>query len=138
MDDADTMATLLNELYAAIASGDPTVWVSSLATDVVLIGTDPAEWWQGKEAVTEVVKAQVGEMSSAGMRLVGGTNPYIGVLEGGAWVADQPVMHLNDGTDIPLRLTLVASVQGGALSVQHMHLSVGVANEEMLQQELTI
>jgi hypothetical protein len=138
MNDTDAMATLLNELYASFASGDPTVWIDSLAPDVVLIGTDPAEWWQGKDAVTDVVKAQLGEMSSAGMRLVGGANPHIGVLDGSAWIADQPVMHLHDGTEVPLRLTLVASFQGGTAKVQHMHLSVGAANEEMLQQELTI
>lgn len=138
MNDIERMAAFLNELYASFASGDPTVWIDSLAADAVLIGTDPAEWWQGKDGLTDVVVAQLGEMNSAGMRLVGGPNPHIVAHNGGGWIADRPVLHLKDGTEVPLRLTLLASVQDGALLIQHMHLSVGVANEEMLQQELTI
>ncbi len=54
------------------------------------------------------------------------------------WVADRPAVVLPDGTSLPLRLTAVATRDGGALVVRQLHVSVGAPNEEALQQQLTV
>ena len=54
------------------------------------------------------------------------------------WVADQPTMRLADDTEVTMRLTAVAVEQDGRLVIQQLHVSVGVPNEEVLDQTLTV
>ena len=141
-DDAVMTATseltdLLATLYASFASGDPSAWTTALAPDALVIGTDQAEWWQGKDTLVRVLTAQISEMSNAGIR-VSGAEPHV-VADGDfIWAADRPVLHLADGTDVPLRLTLLVRRDGTQLLMQHVHVSVGTPNEETVQQQLTV
>jgi ketosteroid isomerase-like protein len=131
------MTALLATFYSAISAGDPSGFEGSLAADALVIGTDEAEWWQGKDEVVRVVRAQVSEMHDAGIRFTGGVPD---VVEHGdvVWAADRPTIHLGDGTSVPVRLTVVATRDGGDLLVRQMHLSGGAPNEETVQQELTV
>jgi SnoaL-like domain len=131
------MRQLLAKLYAAFDTGDTADWEKGLAPDVLVIGTDEAEWWQGKDRVLTVLRAQTAEMHGAGMRLKRG-EPEIAASGGAVWAADRPTMHLPDETEVPLRLTLLATQENGALVVRQMHLSVGAPNEEVLSQTLTV
>jgi ketosteroid isomerase-like protein len=49
VDLASEMRQLLAKLYAAFDTGDTADWEQGLAPDVLVIGTDEAEWWQGKD-----------------------------------------------------------------------------------------
>ena len=53
---------LLATIYASFSSGDGSAWESALGAEVMLIGTDEAEWWQGAD-VLPVLRAQLTEMS---------------------------------------------------------------------------
>ena len=53
------------------------------------------------------------------------------------WSIDRPVLHLRDGTKVPMRLTVIAIVEAEELRVKHCHYSVGAVNEETFGRELT-
>jgi hypothetical protein len=54
------------------------------------------------------------------------------------WVADRARVGLLDGQTIPFRLTMVCHREDGDWKVVQWHISVGVANEEVVGKELTI
>jgi hypothetical protein len=131
------MRRLLADLYAAFATGDTAEWEKGLALDALVIGTDDVEWWQGRDRVLPVIRAQTAEMHGAGVRLIGG-EPVIASSGDAVWAADRPTMHLADHTKLPLRLTLLATQDNDVLLVRQAHPSVGVPNEEVLSQSLTV
>jgi len=131
------MRELLTNFYGSFSTGLPTGWENSVAEDVVVIGTDQAEWLQGRERVVPVLQAQMDEMSRAGMR-VEADDPQIGSAGSTVWAADQPTMRLEDETELTMRLTVVAVEQDGRLVIKQLHVSVGVPNEEVLNQTLTV
>jgi len=133
---ADDMRALVDQLYGTFASGDPTVWTSQTTDDVMGIGSDPEEWWEGQSVVASIVSAQVREMSQAGARLVA-DDPRIFEHGDVVWSVDRPVLHLRDGAEVPMRVTLIAVVEEGTLRLKHFHYSVGAVNEEVFRQELT-
>ena len=137
MDDASDVRQLLDGLYDTVATGDASPWAAALAEDALVIGTDEAEWWQGREAAMRVIQAQVAELQEAGLRY-SGSDPQVAGMGDVLWIADRPAAVLPDGTTLPLRLTMVATRDGGALVVRQLHLSVGAPNEEALQQQLTV
>jgi SnoaL-like domain len=104
--------------------------------DVLGIGTDADEWWEGRSVIAKVVTTQVQEMSRAGVRLIAG-QPHIVACGDVVWSVDRPVLHLGDGTETPLRVTAIAVSVGGSLHLTHFHYSVGSVNAEVFQQELT-
>ena len=137
MDDQADMRRLLDGIYQALADGDSRAWGTALADDVLMIGTDDAEWWQGKDTAMKFVEAQVQEMHDAGVRFSGG-DPAVTVAGDVVWVADRPTVSLTDGTSVPMRLTAVATRENDRLALRQVHVSIGVANEEVLDQELTV
>jgi SnoaL-like protein len=132
----DDMRELLGRMYDSFASGDPTVWTDNVADDVLGIGTDADEWWEGRSLIAKVVTTQVQEMSSGGVRLTSG-RPQIGSYGDVVWSVDRPVLHLSDGTETPLRVTAIAVSAHGSLQLKHFHYSIGSVNAEVFQQELT-
>jgi ketosteroid isomerase-like protein len=126
---------LLANFYAAFSTGLPTGWEDRLAEDVVVIGTDEAEWLQGRDRVVPVLQAQMAEMSAAGMR-VDADDPQVGIAGSTVWVADQPTLRMADGAPVSMRLTAVATQQGDRLVIKQLHVSVGVPNEEVFDQNL--
>jgi hypothetical protein len=137
MDLESRVKKLLANFYAAFSSGLPTGWEDSVADDVLVIGTDEAEWLQGKERVVPVLAAQMAEMSEAGIR-VDGNDPQVGVAGSTVWVADQPTLRLADGEPLTMRLTLVATQEDDHLVIRQLHVSVGAPNEDVLNQTLTV
>ena len=52
--------------------------------------------------------------------------------------ADRPKFRLPDGTEIPLRMTFVFVREEGEWKVAQQHISIGVPNEQIVGQELTV
>jgi ketosteroid isomerase-like protein len=132
---AGALRDLLPKLYDTFRTGDAAAWTEHLADDVLGFGTDPAEFWTGAGKVAEVVAAQARELHAGGMRMTPG-DPRITAHGDTAWAVDRPALHLADGGEVPARLTLVATLDGGELRIRHFHFSVGVRNEDALGQEL--
>ena len=131
----DDIRGLLARLYESFNTGDPRAWTDNLARDVVGIGTDPDEWWEGSDLVAKVVTAQLEQMTPAGIRMVSG-DPVVRGEGNVFWALDRPRISTPDGTTTEARLTLIATRRGGRLQIDHFHLSTGVPNEDMLGQEL--
>jgi ketosteroid isomerase-like protein len=136
MTTTEDMTTLLDSIYASMSSGDASAYLASLGEDVVTIGTDEAEWWVGRDALTPVMEAQLKEMSEAGITFTSG-EPVVSEAGDVAWLADRPTIHLPDGSSQQLRATFVASREGDRLVVRQMHLSAPASNEEVVQMALT-
>lgn len=134
----DEAVRLVEEMYASFEQGDTGPWLDRMSTahEPLGIGTDPDEFWRGRELLTEVVSAQLAEMSSLGIRFEPGevTADSRGDV---AWVANEPTLTFPDGTAVPMRFTAVLVREGAELRWAQWHLSIGVANEEALDAELT-
>jgi ketosteroid isomerase-like protein len=48
------------------------------------------------------------------------------------WVADEPTFRFPDGSAMKTRLTAVLREEGGNWALVHMHVSVGVPDEEVV------
>lgn len=131
----DETKALLRRVYESFNTGDPSVWTDSLSKDVVGIGSDPDEWWEGSDVVARVGEQQTKQMSEAGIRVAGGSAQIFS--DGNVtWAVDNPVISLHDGTSTSARFTLVATRDEDELKIRHFHLSFGVANVEVIGEEL--
>ena len=101
--------------------------------DVLVIGTDPNEWWEGYETVLEVLKPQVEAL--AGSVLEGDPQAYVEGSVG--WFADNVQWKLPSGAVLAARLTGVCHKEGGDWKIVQWHWSIGVPNEEAFGQDLT-
>jgi hypothetical protein len=131
----DEMRDLLNRLYDSIKTNNPAAWTAAVAEDVLGVGSDPDEWWDGRDVFVRVLTAQIELMAAENLEFLPGT-PHIFEQGDVVWAVDRPTISLPDGTSTQTRLTLVASREGGQLQIRHFHLSVGVPNEEYVGREL--
>jgi SnoaL-like domain len=97
--------------------------VSQEAT--LIIGTAPGEW------VTERARMRFG-FEAEGVRLE--AKDPVGYEEGSlGWVVDQPAFVFPDGSVMQTRLTAVMHKEEGRWKLVHMHLSVGVPDEQVVE-----
>ncbi len=102
--------------FEAVVSQEP----SSL-----IIGTAPGEW------VTERERMRFG-FEAEGVRLE--AKDPVGYEEGSlGWVVDQPAFVFPDGSAMQTRCTAVMRQEEGRWKLVHMHLSVGVPDEEVVE-----
>lgn len=133
-------STELKELYLrcceAQSSGDYSFFERhfSQKDGVVAIGTDPTEWWDGYATITRVFKAQLKETGGFEI-LAGAPQAYSDGSVG--WVAGQPTVKLQDGTEIPVRLTAVFQREQNDWKIVQWHFSMGVSNEDSIGETLT-
>jgi ketosteroid isomerase-like protein len=123
----------VNELYDALQSGDIDTFASRLTDDAVVIGTDPDEWWQGRQAIAQAFGAQSEAME-------GGFNVEPGDIVGYAlgdvgWFSARSAFVVEQGK-VPFRHTGVLVRDGGGWKTAQSHVSIGVPNEEAMGQEL--
>jgi SnoaL-like domain len=126
----DAMLLYCDRISASdVASFDELV---SQEPATLVIGTAPGEW------VTERERLRFG-FEAEGVRLE--AKDPVGYEEGSlGWVVDQPAFVFADGSVMQSRLTAVMhQEEGGRWKLVHMHLSVGVPDEEVveLQQRWT-
>jgi hypothetical protein len=136
MEQSSELKTLMLQAYKALAKGDLSFFERyvSQADSMLAIGTDPTEWWAGKATFIKVLKAQLEEAGGFALS-ANGLQAY---SEGSAgWAADHPKMRLPDGTDIPLRLTMVFLKENNDWRIVQWHISAGVSNEDVVGKALT-
>ncbi len=120
----DAMLRFCERLSAGdIASFDELV---SQEPATLIIGTAPGEW------VTERERMKFG-FETEGVRLE--AKDPIGYEEGSlGWVVDQPAFVFPDGSVMQTRLTAVMrQEEEGRWKLVHMHVSVGVPDEQVVQ-----
>ncbi len=113
--------------YDRLSASDVTSFDDLVAPDAVLIiGTAPGEW------VTERERMRFG-FETEGVRLETG-GEAIAFEEGSmGWVADEPTFFFPDDSAMKTRLTAVLRQEAGRWALVHMHVSVGVPDEEVLE-----
>jgi len=119
----------LEDLISSFNAGDVAAVGQVVAStdDVLGIGSDPDEWWLGRDRLLSVLETQMREMEGARWEL--------GEVAGSSgWAAAPTDVVLPDGTRVPGRLTVALSPDG---KIEHFHFSIGTTNEEALGQELT-
>jgi SnoaL-like protein len=101
---------------------------------VLAIGTDPTEWWAGYATITRVFKAQLKE--TGGFEIIADT-PQAYCDGSIGWVAGQPTLKLQDGTEMPFRLTAVFQKEQNDWKIVQWHVSAGISNEDLISETLT-
>jgi ketosteroid isomerase-like protein len=122
---------LVLRTYAAMSNGDTSFYDNHLSRQdgVLIIGSDPDEWWTGYQTITDVFKAQMREMGGVSC-LPGDPQAYSQGDVG--WVADRPKFQLPDGTELPVRMSIVFAKEDGEWKVTHQHISIGVPNDQVV------
>ncbi len=97
---------------------------------VLLIGTDPTEWVQGYEAIIELYRHALPAHKEQGITLVPGDAQAHHEGDIG-WIVDRPMLHIADGSSVPLRATTIFRREDGDWKMVHTHFSLGVPNEQI-------
>ncbi|HEX5692953.1 MAG TPA: nuclear transport factor 2 family protein, partial [Roseiflexaceae bacterium] len=79
--------------------------------------------------ITQIYHAQIREMG--GVRCLAG-DPQAYSHGDVGWVADRPRFILPDGTEIPVRMSIVFVKEDGDWKVSHQHISIGVPNDQVI------
>jgi hypothetical protein len=129
---AEVRDTLLR-FYEVFSAGDLEDFAQIITQEdegILVIGTDPGDWSEGREQWIAAREALMHAME--GLQLEAGEEPH-GYEEGSmGWVADRPRVVLPDGT-ISTRLTGVVRQEEREWRLVHVHLSVGVPDEEVVE-----
>lgn len=138
MERCEAAERVVNEILDSFQQGDVGLFERHLAAgaETLVIGTDPAEWWQGSEDAMRAIGAQILEMKAAGIGIGGGeVRAY---REGPvAWASGKASFMPDDGPGVPIRITAVLTGDGGTWKLVQWHSSVGVANKEVVGVEIT-
>jgi hypothetical protein len=108
-----------------------TSWIdrhTSRHEGVLVIGTDPNEWIEGGDQVTDNAKQEIHE-STARFSSPGEVEAFVEGTVG--WASARPVWTLEDGGEIPARWTGVFHLEDGEWKMVQGHVSVGVPNEDL-------
>ncbi|WP_028315415.1 nuclear transport factor 2 family protein [Desulfatibacillum aliphaticivorans] len=130
----------LKDLYVKIceaqAIGDYAFFQEMFSQEegALAIGTDPSEWWIGYEAITKVFQAQLEEIG--GFTILPGES-HACCNDSAGWIAGNPAIKMADGTEFPMRLTVVLEKAQGGWKIIQWHSSVGVSNEDLIGETLT-
>ncbi len=136
MEEAPELKAVALRFYEAISSGDLEFIrkLTSTQRGVLGIGTDPNEWWTGGSTIIEKFQAQLEEMGGRMETIPGDLDAY---REGSVgWMSDRAAWRLEDGTEVPFRLTAVFHKENGDWKIVQLHTSVGVRNESTVGKAL--
>jgi ketosteroid isomerase-like protein len=134
MERSDELVQLTHAIYDAMANGDVAGFEAATLDDVLVIGTDPQEWWTGRDTAAAAFRGQT-EAMGGGFPVRAG-DPVAYAHGDVGWVADRPTMTMPDGSSLEFRLTFVTVRTGGDWKLAQMHFSAGVSNEEAFGQTL--
>ena len=97
---------------------------------VLLISTDPMEWTEGYEdfVASRRAIAESGD-EDASFSLVGDLRAFSEGTIG--WVASHAKWTLEEGTEIPARMTVVCRKEGDEWACVQAHFSIGIPNKEV-------
>ncbi len=135
MEQAPDLTALMHRFYAAVSQGDVAFMEQFISQheEVLMIGTDPNEWWADAPTIIRTLQAQ----AQAGIQAVPGE---LQAYRHGAvgWVADRGTFVLPDGSAAPFRWTAVFLQEDGDWKLVQGHASVGVPNEEVIGTDLNV
>jgi ketosteroid isomerase-like protein len=123
MDPSAELESVVLRLYASMATGDLNAVerLFSSQNGVLAIGSDPAEWWAGHDAIKRAFEAQFQEM---GARRVtpGELSAFVEGTVG--WAADRRTIRLPNGKELTVRETTVFHKEDGEWKIVQFHASL--------------
>jgi ketosteroid isomerase-like protein len=128
MHPSPTVRDTMLDFYARISANDVDSFDRLVSTDpaTLVIGTSPGEW------VTERERLRFG-FEAEGLAIVPGSTPA-GYEHGQVgWFADEPTYTFPGGSTMRTRLTSVLQLEDGNWRIVHMHVSVGVPDEDVVE-----
>ena len=129
MERSDELRDVAIAMFEAASRQDPSRIDrhTSSHEGVLMIGTDPEEWTHGGERVAEESRQEMND--STPEFSPGEVEAFVEGTVG--WISSRPVWTLEDGTQVPARLTGVFHREDGEWKLVQGHVSVGVPNEEL-------
>lgn len=132
MQRSDAVRDALLRFYEAFSSGDAGRFagVIAIGPGVSVIGTEPGVGADSRASWTDFYASHVAPL---GWTLRAGDSPS-GYAEGTVgFASDAPTAVGPDGSWIPTRITAVLHQEEDEWKIVHVHLSVGVPDEDVLQ-----
>jgi SnoaL-like domain len=102
---------------------------------VLMVGTDPAEWWDDPDELRRAMQAQSAELQGVAATVKHAEGWVQGEVGWGAVKAD---VAFPDGSAAMMRITATLARRPGGWKIVQCHASVGAANEQVVGKELTV
>jgi hypothetical protein len=130
MEKSGELREFVLSIYKAMQSSDLGFWERHLSQEagVLVIGSDPTEWWDGYSAILKALRPQDGGVG--GSASFTGSDPRAYSEGTVGWFADRFTWRLPDGREIPMRITGVCNREAGEWKMVQSHASVGIPNSE--------
>jgi len=120
-DDArDTMLAF----YARMLGGDADGANELISRDPALVFIGSAGEWVADQKELREGRLEPGEGLEAG------PDPQAFVRGAVAWFVDQPTWHFGDGSSVKMRLSSVLQLEPAGWRIVHVHMSMGVPDDE--------
>jgi hypothetical protein len=123
---SDAVRQGMLDFYDRLSVGDVASFSDVVSSDpsTLIIGTAPGEFVRDREQLKEGFEAE-------GARIDGG-NP-VAYEEGTlGWLTDEPTFHFPGDVSLKARVTAVLHKEDDRWKLLHMHVSVGVPDEEVM------
>jgi len=128
MQESTAVRDMMLRFYDRLTAGDVASFEQLVSAQpaTLVIGTSPGEW------VTERPRLRYG-FEAEGVGMTPGPRP-LGHQEGTlGWFVDEPLFSFPDGSTMRTRLTAVVHHEADAWKLVHMHVSVAVPDEEVVE-----
>jgi ketosteroid isomerase-like protein len=131
MNRSPELEALVAEWFAAASRGDASLVERHVPADaeVMLVGSDPEEWFRGGDAVAAFLK---GEVEGSGGNATFTPSDTIAFEDGDVgWAATRVTITLPDGKHISPRWTSVFRRRDGIWTFVQTHASIAIPNDEV-------
>ena len=130
MEQSPELRDLTVAWFDAASRGDEYLLDTHVSRDaeVLLIGSDPSEWFEGSR-VTEFLRGEVKAFPGKAKFSPGEPQAFSEGTMG--WAVTRPTITLPDGTSVSPRWSAVFRQEDGVWKFVHFHVSFGVSNENV-------
>jgi len=131
MERCTELEDLVRAWFEAGSRGDPSLVERHLSTapGTRLVGSDPEEWFEGRDAIAAFLR---GEVEGAGGHATFTPSETEAHAEGTVgWAATKLTIRLGDGRTVSPRWTSVFHREDGVWRIVQTHASIAVPNDEV-------
>jgi hypothetical protein len=125
----------LIETFGTARMGSAIAEAVAAEPGVLMVGTDPAEWWDDPGELRRAMQAQSAELQGVAAKVSHAEGWVQGEVGWGAVKAD---VAFPDGSAAVMRITATLARRPGGWKIVQCHASVGAANEEVVGKQLTV
>ncbi len=135
MNPSDEIKNAVLRLYETVTAGDVSgvERLFSRENGVLVIGSDPSEWWADHDTIIGAFKAQFEESGTRQIRAGELTAFAEGTVR---WSSDRRTMRLPNGKEITIRETFIFHQEDEEWKIVQMHASLAVSNTELLSKDV--